>query len=156
MTSLELDFTTPSQSLVDFVPDKSLTQAYYDWQLSNILNYRNTRGNIFYDKRVLLLDGEKLSNEGQIIGELLGYLGSEREHSAILNSADFVIRRSFDFPVSDGFEDIWKNLHKPSYVPPTLLTYADFLNQLEYLFKRGGGNTYALSRLSDLKELLGL
>jgi hypothetical protein len=156
MTSLELEFNAPSQSLVDFVSDKSLTQAYYDWQLSNLLNYRDTRGNIFYDKSVLLQDIEKLSKEGQIIGELLGYLGSERHHSAKLNSVDFVISRSFDFPITDGYEDLWRNFHKPSYVPPTLLTYADFINQLEYLFKRGDGNTYALTRLSVLKELLGL
>lgn len=156
MTSLELDFNASSHRLVDFVADKSLTQAYYDWQLSNILNYRNARSNIFYDKSVLLQDIEKLSKEGQIIGELLGYLGSERHQGTKLNSMNFVICRSFDFPVSVGYEDIWKNLHKPSYAPPTLLTYADFLNQLEYLFKRDGGNTYALSRLSDLKELLGL
>lgn len=68
MTSLELDFNAPSQSLVDFVADKSISQSYYDWQLSNILNYRNTRGNIFYDKSVLLQGIEKLSKEGQIIG----------------------------------------------------------------------------------------
>jgi hypothetical protein len=156
MTSLELDFNVPTQSLVDFVADKSLTQAYYDWQLSNILNHRDIRGNIFYDKSVLLQDIEKLSKVGQIIGELLGYLGSERHHSAKLNSVDFVICRSFDFPVTDGYEDIWKSFHKPSYVPPTILTYADFINQLKYLFMRGGRNSYALSRLSDLKELLGL
>ena len=156
MTSLELDFNAPSQSLVDFVADKSLTQAYYNWQLSNILNYRDTRGNIFYDKSVLLQDIEKLSKEGQIIVELLGYLGSERHHSTKLNSVDFVICRSFDFPVSVGFEDIWKNFHKPSYVPPTLLTRADFINQLEFLFSRGGGNSYALARLNDLKVLLCL
>jgi hypothetical protein len=156
MTSLELDFNVPSQSLADFVADKCLTQTYYYWQVTNILNYRDIRGNIFYDKSVLLQDIEKPSKEGQIIGELLGYLGSERHHTVKLNSVDFVICRSFDFPVTEGYEDIWKSFHKPSYVPPILLTYADFLNQLEYLFKRGGGNNYALSRLSDLKELLGL
>ena len=154
MTSFQLNFDEPVLVTADFARDKCLTQDFFEWQLSNFKLYTEIRGNVFYDKSVLLHDIEKASLEGQIIGELLGYLGSERVHNVGLNNADFLVNQSFDSPLRDGYEDLWQNFHKPSYVPPILLTYAHFFNELERLFKRGGENNYVLARLNELKILL--
>jgi hypothetical protein len=154
MTSFQLNFDEPVLVIADFARDKCLTQNFFEWQLSNFRLYSEIRGNVFYDKSVLLQDIEKASLEGQIIGELLGYLGSERVHNVGLNDADFLVNQSFDSSLGIGYEDLWKNFHKPSYVPPILLTYAQFLDELERLFKRGGENNYALGRLTELRVLL--
>ncbi|NQW34976.1 MAG: hypothetical protein HQ470_04135 [Methylophilales bacterium] len=154
MTSFQLNFDEPVLAIADFARDKCLTQDFFEWQLSNFKSYSEIRGNVFYDKRLLLQNIDKASPEGQIIGELLGYLGSERVHNLGLNDVDFLVNQSFYFPLGNGYEDLWKNFHKPSYVPPILLTYAHFLGELERLFKRGGENNYALGRLNELRVLL--
>ncbi len=154
MKSLEINFDEQNTCLIDFSSDKSITRDYFDWQLSNFQEYRKIRGNVFYDRSVLLLDIHSKSSEAQIIGELLGYLGSLRLHSGDLNSANFVVKNTFDLPLIEGFEELWANFHKPSYQPPTLLTLSELINQMESLFRRGMTNGYALERLNELKELL--
>ena len=154
MESFEINFDQQETRLSDFSIDKAITEEYFDWQLSKFHEYRRIRGNVFYDRSVLFLDLPSKSPEAQILGELLGYFGSLRLHSGDLNSANFVVKNTFDLPLIEGFEELWANFHKPSYQPPTLLTLSELISQMESLFRRGMTNGYALERLNKLKVLL--
>ncbi len=155
MESLGINFDQQETRLSDFSVDKAITEEYFDWQLSKFHEYRRIRGNVFYDRSVLFLDLPSKSPEAQILGELLGYLGSTRVHSGDLNSANFVVKHTFDFPLIQGFDGLWMNFHKPSYEPPTILTLGELITQIESLFRRGMTTGYTLDRLNELKMLLG-
>jgi hypothetical protein len=153
MTTPEMNFEENATKLSDFQSDKRISEMYYLWQLDCVMELHGLRGNIFYGKTLLFDDISKNSIEGQLIGELLGFLGATRLHHAGFNTVDFVVRQSFKFPLAEGYEDLWANFHRPSYSPPKLLTTSVLNGIMETLFKRGGGNQYALSRLNELIAL---
>ncbi len=149
-----MNFEVPEVKLADFAKDKSITQDFYNWQLNKFLNLRESRGNVFYDKKLDVREWPPYSLEGQIIRELLGFLGAVCTQSAEHHTANYIVQHSFDFPLTEGYEEIWGSFHKPSYTPPTLLTTTELIEHMDSLFQRGAPNEYALDRLAKLKELL--
>jgi hypothetical protein len=155
MNSTEINFEVPEVKLADFAKDKSITQDFYNWQLNKFLKLRESRGNVFYDKKLDVREWSPYFQEGQIIRELLGFLGAVCTQSAEHHTANYIVQHSFEFPLTEGYEEIWGSFHKPSYVPPTLLTTQELITYMDSLLRRGLGNDYAISQITKLKKLLG-
>jgi hypothetical protein len=134
-------------------PDRCITEEYYEWQFNLFEERFHQINNVFYNKEFLFTSLDKNGRASQIVGILLGRLGATRHHEGGINSFSYVIMSEINFPTKVGFEPILDNMHKPSYIAPTILTMDVFLAALHTLFSRSGGDQYALNLIRELKDL---